>query len=218
MVSFVAPSCLIFCSIADMHNTENDVVPELSPVLIALFRGVLYRDQQEALWQELLSLQGRVIDYVRVLGLDLFLDEAEGYAYLGQRPETPGDENLPRLVPRRQLSFPVSLLLALLRKKLAEHDASGGDPRLIISLEQIVETLRLFLPDTANEAKLTDRIKGDINKVVQLGFLRRLRGQPDLFEVRRILQSFVDAQWLGEFEQRLAAYRAAAADEGKTSK
>lgn len=200
-----------------MHNTESDYGPELSPVLIALFKGVLYRDQQEKLWQDLLNLQGRVIDYVRVLGLELQLDEAEGYAYLGQLSATADDEELPRLVPRRQLSFPVSLLLALLRKKLAEHDASGGDPRLILSLEQIVETLRLFLPDTANEAKLTDRIQGDVNKVVQLGFLRRLRGQPDRFEVRRILQSFVDAQWLGEFEQRLAAYRADAAGDGDTT-
>jgi len=200
-----------------MHNTETDYGPELSPVLIALFKGVLYRDQQEKLWQDLLRLQGRVIDYVGVLGLELHLDEAEGYAYLGQRPAAAGEEELPRLVPRRQLSFPVSLLLALLRKKLAEHDASGGDPRLIISLEQIVEMLRLFLPDTANEARLTDRIQGDINKVVQLGFLRRLRGQPDRFEVRRILQSFVDAQWLGEFEQRLAAYRADAAGTGDSA-
>lgn len=200
-----------------MQNTETDYGPDVSPVLIALFRGVLYRDQQETLWQNLLNLQGRVIDYVRVLGLDLFLDEAEGYAYLGQRPAADSDENLPRLVPRRQLSFPVSLLLALLRKKLAEHDASGGDPRLIISLEQIVETLRLFLPDTANEAKLTDRIQSDVNKVVQLGFLRRLRGQPDRYEVRRILQSFVDAQWLGEFEQRLAEYRADTTTSGVTS-
>jgi len=34
---------------------------------------------------------------------------------------------LPRLVQRRALSFPVSLLLALLRKKLAEFDAGGGE-------------------------------------------------------------------------------------------
>ena len=28
------------------------------------------------------------------------------------------------------------------------------------------------------------------------------------FEVRRFLRAFVDAQWLGEFDSRLAAYRA----------
>ena len=53
---------------------------------------------------------------------------AEGYAFLRSRlPD--GDDTgaqLPRLVARRPLSFPVSLLLALLRKKLAEFDAGGG--------------------------------------------------------------------------------------------
>jgi hypothetical protein len=28
-----------------------------------------------------------------------------------------------------------------------------------------------------------------------------------MFEVRRILKSFVDAQWLAEFDARLAGYR-----------
>ena len=34
-------------------------------------------------------------------------------------------------------------------------------------------------------------------------------GSPDArFEVQRILKAFVDAQWLAEFDARLAAYRA----------
>lgn len=191
-------------------NTEH----QLPPVLIALFRGVLYRDQHPSTWQALLDLQAQARDYVAMLGLELMLDEAEGFAYLRHRPPEEGEPELPRLVPRRQLSYPVSLLLALLRKKLAEHDAGGGDPRLILSREQIVELLRVFLPDTANEAKLMDRIDSDINKVVELGFLRRLRGQRGQFEVRRILTSFVDAQWLGEFDRRLAEYRGLSAEGG----
>jgi hypothetical protein len=34
-----------------------------------------------------------------------------------------------------------------------------------------------------------------------------MRGQTHLIEVRRILKAFVDAQWLAEFDQRLATYR-----------
>lgn len=179
----------------------------LSAVLITLFKGVLYQDQRPDLWQALLQLQAKVRDHASVFGLELVLDEAEGYAYLRQRPADDGEELLPRLVQRRQLGFAVSLLLALLRKKLAEHDAAGGDPRLILSREQIVDLVQLFLPSGTDEAKLVDRIDGDINRVVELGFLRRLRGQDDQFEVRRILKAFVDAQWLSELEQRLAEYR-----------
>ena len=194
--------------------TMNDAIdePSLSPVLIALFKGVLYRDDQPQQWQALLRLQARVRDQVTLFGLDLVLDEGEGYAYLRQHNPEEGEAELPRLVPRRQLSYPVSLLLALLRKKLAEHDATGSDPRLILSREQIVELVRLFFPDSADEVRLMNRIDTHINRVVDLGFLRRLRGQNDRYEVRRILAAFVDAQWLSELEQRLVEYRAHAGE------
>lgn len=182
--------------------------PQLSPVLIGLFKGVLYQEQNPDLWQALLQLQARVRDHAGVFGLELVLDEAEAYAYLRQRPGGEGEPELPRLVQRRQLGYAVSLLLALLRKKLAEHDAAGGDTRLILSRTQIVDMMQLFLPAGTNEARLVDRVAMDINKVVEFGFLRRLRGQDDQFEVRRILKAFVDAQWLSELDQRVAEYRA----------
>ena len=65
---------------------------------------------------------------------------------------------------RRQLSFPVSLLLALLRKKLAEFDASGGETRLVLSREDLVELMRVFVPDSSNEAKLVDQIDRHIEQ------------------------------------------------------
>ncbi len=181
--------------------------PSLSGPLIALFKGVLYRDDQPVLWQALLRLESRVRDHVDVLGLELILDEGEGYAFLRQRPTEDGQPELPRLIPRRQLSYSVSLLLALLRKKLAEHDATGGDPRLILTKEQIIEAVRIFWPETGDEVRLQNRIEADLNKVVELGFLRRLKSEADRFEVRRILASFVDAQWLGQLDEQLAQYR-----------
>ena len=108
---------------------------------------------------------------------------------------------------RRPLSFPVSLLLALLRKKLAEFDAAGGETRLILSREQVAELLRVFLPEGSNEARLIDQVDTQLNRIIELGFVRRLRGQDHMFEVQRILKAFVDAQWLAEFDARLAAYR-----------
>jgi hypothetical protein len=188
--------------------TPTPATANLSPVLIALMKGITSRDDDPAVWQALLELQARVREYVAVLGLELIFDEAEGYAYLRQRAAGEGEPELARLVARRQLGYPVSLMLALLRKKLAEFDAGSGESRLILSAEQIADLVRLFLADTANEAKLMDRVDSDIKKIVELGFLRKLRGSEDRFEVRRILKSFVDAQWLGEFDRRLADYRA----------
>jgi len=78
---------------------------------------------------------------------------------------------------------------------------------LILSQTQLIELLHLYLPDSSNEAKLTDQLGSHINKAVELGFLRRLRGQAEeKLEVQRILKVFVDGQWLGELEQRLQKY------------
>ena len=192
------------------EQSRADARFELPAVVIPLLKGVFYRDADAASWSTLLNLQSRVRDYVAVLGLDLVLDEAEGYAFLRSRPESDDQSapKLPRLVARRPLSFPVSLLLALLRKKLAEFDASGGDTRLILSRSEIVELIRVFLPDSSNETRIVDQVDVHLNKIADLGFVRRLRGQENMIEVLRILKAFVDAQWLTEFDQRLAAYRA----------
>jgi hypothetical protein len=186
---------------------QADSTPSLSAVLVTLYKGVLYHDQKPELWQALLKLEGKVRDHVGVLGLELLVVEAEGHAYLRQRPPSEGDPEIPRLVQRRQLGYAISVLLALLRKKLAEHDAAGGDTRLILSREQIVDLVRLFIADSSNEAKLVDRIDADINKIVELGFLRSLRGQDNQYEVRRIIKTFVDAQWVSDFAKRLEEYR-----------
>ncbi len=195
---------------------------DLSSLVIPLLKGVLYRDDDAPQWRALLQLQARVRDYVGVLGLNLELDEAEGYAFLRSKgsagPDLDDDAPaLPRLVRRQPLSFPVSLLLALLRKKLAEFDANGGDTRLILSRDAVVELVRVFSPAGSNESRLIDQVDTHLNKVIELGFVRRLKGDPTrterkgaepMFEVRRILKAFVDAQWLAEFDERLAGYQA----------
>lgn len=202
-----------------MSMAEQEIEPEntaasnaLSALVITLLKGVIYQEGDANLWNALLNLQARVRDYVTVLGLELVLDESEGYAFLRARLESEGEgvAKLPRLVVRRPLTFPVSLLLALLRKKLAEFDASGGDTRLVLTRDQLVELVRVFLPDSSNEAKLIDQIETHLNKIVDLGFLRKLKtgaGQPTAFEVRRIIKAFVDAQWLNDFDTRLSAYQ-----------
>jgi len=185
---------------------------ELSLVLIPLLKGVVTREEDLPRWSSLLQLQTQVKSYVAVLGLQMILDESEGHAFLRALPEEDeegGQPRLPRLVARRQLSYPVSLLLALLRKKLMEFDAGGaGDTRLVLSKSEVVDQVRIFLPAGSNEARITDQIETHLNKIIELGFLRKLKstGEP-AYEVRRILKAFVDAQWLADFDARLEAYR-----------
>ena len=179
-----------------------------SVALVALLKGIVHARETPAEWSSVLALQARIRDHVAPLGLELILDEPEGYAYLRQHAPVEGEPELPRLVPRRQLGYHVSLLLVLLRKKLAELDAQGDATRLILDRDQIADLVRIFLPDAGNEARMLDRLDVHLNKIVEMGFLRRLRGKDDGFEVQRIVKAFVDAQWLGDFERRLADYAA----------
>lgn len=181
---------------------------DLARVLVALYKGVVYRDADEAGWKKLVALQAAAADHAAVLGLSLMVDEAEGYAYLKTKANDADEgDGWPRLVSRRPLSYPVSLLLALLRKKMAEADAGGGDARLILTRDEVVDLVRVFLPAVTNEARTTDQVTSSLAKVEDLGFVRRLAGPQETYEVRRILKAFVDAQWLADFHERLEAYR-----------
>lgn len=128
-----------------MNHTEIETcrqaypAKELSSIVIPLLKGVIYQEENPALWNSLMNLQAGIRDYVAVLGLELIIDEAEGYTFLRSQTESEaeGTNTIPRLMARRQLSYPVSLLLALLRKKLAEFDAGAGDTRMILSLSLI---------------------------------------------------------------------------------
>lgn len=188
---------------------NGQVAEHLSTAIVPLFKGVLYRQTTPGVWNTLLSEQARVADYVAVLGLELVVDEAEGFAYLKSSAELEREDcPIPRLITRRALSFQVSLLLALLRKKLAEHDAGGSGERLILSLDDIAQLLRVFLPAGTNEAAQIDKIEQNLENVERLGFIRKLRGQERMFEVCRILKNFVDANWLSNLDQLLAEYQA----------
>ena len=63
---------------------------DLSVLAVALLKGVIYRESDERLWSALLNLQARVRDYMAVIGLELVLDEAEGYAFLRAKATRPG--------------------------------------------------------------------------------------------------------------------------------
>lgn len=184
---------------------------EVSIIAIQLLKGVLYQDRQPDLWNDLLTFQAAVRDYFSVIGLKIIVDETEGYAFLRQQSESDeADEEasvLPRLIQRRPFSYPVSLLCVLLRKKLMELDTAGGETRLILSREQIIDMMQVFLPEHSNEAKTIEQINSHINRLVEYGFLRRLKSDEEDYEVRRIIRALVDASWLGEFDQKLKEYQ-----------
>jgi len=174
--------------------------------LITLLKGILY-DHQKAAWENLLQYEPEIKRYFSAIGLDVYIDKSEGYAYL-QQNEPEEETELPRLAEKRQLNFFTSLLCIVLRKYLLEQDAQGGSVRAIISQQEIVHRTRSFLPSTSDEAKQQDKILTTINKVIDIGFLRKLEDDGNNYEIHRVIKGFVNAGVIDDMLQRLERYAA----------
>lgn len=185
---------------------ENANKPQLTPLLVHLLKGVLYRDTHHLLWQQLAQIEPQVRDYISVLGLELLVDQGEGYAFLRQKQFDAMDKEVPRLVQRRPLSYPVSLLCVLLRKRLTEADHAGENVKAIITRDDIQNDIQTYLKPQANEARQVEQIDATIKKVIDLGFLKPIK-EEGYFEIRRIIKALVDADWLADLNEKLQTYR-----------
>ena len=180
-----------------------------STAIIKLMQGVIYRETNEDVWRTLERSGAPVLDHFARIGVRVIIDEVEGYAYLKTIAPDEGEDPLPRLVQRRELSYNASLLLLLLRKRLAEFEAGGEEGKLVLERDAITEMLRLFLPDSTDEVRIVKRVDASITQVVKLGFLEELRGAHQLsWEVKRIIKAYVDAETMADFASKLAAYAA----------
>lgn len=180
------------------------MIREYSISLISLLKGIVY-DHQKEVWANLLDYEADVKKYFSVVGLDLYLDKSEGYAYVKQVEFEEGTD-VPHVAEKRQLNFYVSLLCIVLRKYLLEHDAQGGTVRAIISQAEIIGRIKPFMPTVPDEAKQQDKIIATINKVSEIGFLRKLEDKTDNYEVHRIIKGFVNADEIEATLQRLEKY------------
>ena len=112
--------------------------PDLSLAVTQLMKGVVYRDTHERAWRHLLQLQPQVRDYVAVLGLQVVIDEAEGYAFCRQRPPdeerdddsepaAPADPAPPAVLPREPAARAAPQEAGRIRRARRRHQADA-DP------------------------------------------------------------------------------------------
>jgi hypothetical protein len=186
-----------------MSSTDTNI--SFGPAAVHLLRGVLYRDRADV-WEQLLRYRGRLEEYFDVLGLNLFVDEAEGYAYLRQREE-PETDDFPRLMSRRSLSYPQTLLLVLLRKRLMEFESAGDESRLVLSEADLIDLVRSYWDELdTNERKREDQIVSSIKKLVAFQFLEELKGEKGRYAVRRIIKAYLPVEELARITDTLRDY------------
>jgi hypothetical protein len=177
-----------------------------APVILKLLQGVIYSDDPH--WDRLQSYLTPIRDYFGKIGLQVQNYEIEGFAYLEQPDPDPDDrtEVLPRLTARRHLSFKTTVLCVLLREQLRLFDTSDATGRLVLSIETLRDLLQPYLPEGNNEEKFRREVDGLVKQAVELGFLRRLSGQDENYEVRLVLKAKIDADMLDSLQQKLATY------------
>ncbi len=191
------------------NATNQSNIPHYAPVLVRLFQGVVY-DEDKKVWNDLVAFQHQVRKYFAMIGVDLHLNEQEGFAYLSQPEEIEGESvKVPRLTRRMPLTYEVTLLLVILREALEEFDMQNTDSRkLFITNNELKDRIELFFEDKVDKIKLLDRFDTYINNVVELGFLKevQVRGFDDklkTYEVRRIIKAKINSEKLEEIKAKL---------------
>lgn len=178
-----------------------------SHILVALLKGVVY-SHNENVWEDLLKPENEsdVKKYFADIDLQLIIDKSEGYAYLKQRQTENEEGDSPKLIERRQLNFHVSLLCLLLRKHLIENDREGESSKAILTKEEIIQLIKPFYRETTNEANQQRQIEAAIKRVIDEGFLRKMKTEDEQYEINRIIKAFINADVVKDSLDKLEKY------------
>ncbi|MEX2400187.1 MAG: DUF4194 domain-containing protein [Rhodothermales bacterium] len=186
---------------------EESTHPPYAPALIKLLQGIVYYDD-EATWTQIREYEQAIRTYFRTIGTELYVSEADGYAFLRQ-PEDETTEDLPRIVRRVPLNYPTTLLCVLLRERLLQHDTGDIEsPRLVVSRADIVEAMLPFFKDRSDETRTVRLIDNAISRIAGMSFITPMKSDEDAFEVRRVLKAHVTADKLADIKSTLEEHAA----------
>lgn len=171
-----------------------------------LLGGPLYLEDG-ALWEVTVHEQAEIGAYFRQIGLELVVDETEGFAFLRQLEPRAG-ERVPRLVRRRKLSYDATLLLVCLRDELERFDLQTADQTVLRRTRRELHALAgAFARESNNQPRDLKVVDAAVEQLLSLGFLKAVGTDvPDTFEVRRIVKARFGAGELEAVKERLRAY------------
>lgn len=189
-----------------MENTDTGMLP-YAPVIVKLLQGAVY--YEDKLWDELILNQIQIDHFFRQIGVELIVEEKDGYAFLRQKEDEEGKTI--GLIRRMPLTYEQTLLCVLLREWLDEFEITDTETRnLYITHKQFRERIEMFFKEKSNQAKLLRNLDTLIKDMLNLDFLKKIEDTPypdeRKYEVRRIIKSKITADKLLEFKQKLTDY------------
>ncbi len=173
-----------------------------------LLQGVVYND--DPYWKDILQNQVSITQYLERIGIEVIVDQADGYAYIQQIP-LDDDGNTVGLVRRTPMTYEASLICIFLRERLDDFDIKDHlNNRCLVSHHQLKEDIELFFKEKPNFKKFIREIDKHIRRVVEYGFLKILKpGEKDdgnLYEIKRIIKARVSSDHIEAFRKKMEEY------------
>ncbi len=187
-------------------NSENPIETKVDPyaqVIVRLLGGELY--ETDKIWSELLEYRHPIAQYFARIGLELIVDQRDGFAFLRQSELDESGRTI-GLIKRTPLSYEVTLLLVLLRELLETYELNDTtSPACFVSHRKIRDELELYFRDSSNKVKLLRQLDRYIKQIVELGFLRLVQDSPTAderqYEIRRIIKAKITPDILEEIRR-----------------
>ena len=180
-------------------------------VIIKLLQGPVYADEK-LVWRDLQSWQSAIQDYFAKIGIELLINEVDGFARIMQPEAEEHDEKpLPRLMRKQTMNYETTLLCVILREMLEEFDIKSEGTKLFLTQKDIKERIELFYKEQTNKSKLWKDLSRPINSLQNIGILKLTREDPvnkdnSQYEVKRILKALVNNEKLEQIKNKLGAY------------
>jgi hypothetical protein len=190
-----------------MNQLHENIKP-YSKAIVKLLKGTV--DKKDGVWDDILSYQTEIQEYINTLGLHLILKEDDGFAFLTQF-EIDSDNNTIGLVSRRQVGFETSIVLVILRQLLEEFESNPSDIHVtekFITQSELEEQISFFLPEQYNKVKFLNGITNYIKKAEELGYLKESGTSLNekRYKIHKIIKEKVTLDILNEFKENLKEY------------
>lgn len=180
-------------------------------VIIKLLQGPVFADDKN-IWRELMQWQSAIQEYFGKIGMELVINEQDGFARVLQPETDEHDDNpLPRLMKKQTLNYEATLLAVILREGLEEFDIKSDGNKFYLTQKEIKERIELFYKEQSNKSKLWKDLSKPITSLLNVGILKLNREDAankdnNKYEVKRIIKAFISNEKLEEIKNKLSNY------------
>lgn len=185
---------------------NGSTIKPYSRAVVRLLKDIV--EKNDAVWDDVLTYQSDIQDYIGTMGLELIVKKDDGFAFVKQLKLD--DDKTMNLVSRKQYGFEVSVMLIVLRQILEDFDSNPTMQATdkYVTAAEIKEEAEMFLPASYNKVKFENGLDSHINRIIEFGFLVPPKHQEGekRYRIHRIIKEKVTLDDLSDFKNQLNNY------------